>query len=110
MLKSGGVSLSTDEAAMSRSRLLLALTSAWLSLGPQSVANAQPGKEDFVAWNRFAEKGSLTADETRALMKRLARFVYDNHLRQDADAPQRGMVYEYFDVARKGQFDQWVQG
>jgi hypothetical protein len=36
--------------------------------------------------------------------------VFDNHLCQDAKSPMRGMVYEYLDVARKGQYDQWVQG
>ena len=51
-----------------------------------------------------------TADETRAFMKALAEYVAANHLKRDEKSAQRGMVYEYFDVARKGQPDQWVQG
>jgi len=52
----------------------------------------------------------MTAAETRAFMKRLARYVEVNHLKTEAGSDQRGMVYEYFQVARKGQFDQWIQG
>lgn len=63
------------------------------------------------AWTTAAvEKRPMTADETRAFMKTLAKFVFDNHLKQSADSPQRGMIYEYFHVARKGEFDQFVQG
>lgn len=53
---------------------------------------------------------ALTAEEARQLMRRLAQYVYDHHLKQDPRSEQRGMVYEYFDVSRKGAFDQWVQG
>lgn len=52
----------------------------------------------------------MTADETRAFMKRLAQFVFDNHMKRDAKSAQRGMIYEYFWVERKGQPDQFVQG
>ena len=52
----------------------------------------------------------LSADETREFMKRLATFVETNHLKKDPRSEQKGMVYEYFDVKRKGQPDQWVQG
>ncbi|MBI3854505.1 MAG: hypothetical protein HY293_02310 [Planctomycetes bacterium] len=52
----------------------------------------------------------LNADETRDFMKRLATFVEENHLKKDPKSEQKGMVYEYFDVKRKGQSDQWVQG
>ncbi len=51
-----------------------------------------------------------TPAQTRAFMKELARYVFDNHLRQEVKSEQRGMIYEYFDLQRKGQFDQWVQG
>ena len=75
------------------------------------LAAAAPGAERPPAWTRaHATKPPMTAAETRAFMKRLARFVYDNHLKTDPKSPQRGMVYEYFHVARKGKFDQWVQG
>jgi hypothetical protein len=53
---------------------------------------------------------ALTAAETRAFMKELAQYVFDHHLRRDERSEQRGMIYEYFDVKRKGEFDQWVQG
>jgi hypothetical protein len=52
----------------------------------------------------------LTADETRDFMKRLATYVEQNHLKKDPRSEQQGMIYEYFDVKRKGQPDQWVQG
>lgn len=52
----------------------------------------------------------MTADEARQFMRDLARFVFDHHLKQSSRSPQRGMVYEYLDVRRKGQFDQFVEG
>ena len=54
----------------------------------------------------FTPQAPLTADETREFMKRLATFVAENHLKKDEKSEQRGMVYEYFDVKRKGQVDQ----
>lgn len=66
---------------------------------------------DRGAWFSAGQlKKPMTADEARAFMKRLAQFVYDNHLKKDSKSPQRGMTYEYLDVSRKGQPDQWVQG
>lgn len=59
---------------------------------------------------RPADPAPPTADETRAFMKKLAGYVADNHMKRDEKSPQRGMVYEYFDVAKRGQPDQWVQG
>lgn len=69
------------------------------------AADAQPPWHD--AWR---EKGPMSAEETRALIERLARFVFDNHLKTDRQSPQRGMIYEYFNVARKGHYDQFIQG
>jgi hypothetical protein len=67
--------------------------------------------EEAPAWVTAADKQNpMTADETRAFMKRLAKFVEENHLKKNENTPQRGMIYEYFDVRRKGQFDQFVQG
>lgn len=43
-------------------------------------------------------------------MRELAEIVFKHHLKRNADSPQRGMVYEYFDVKRAGEFDQFVQG
>jgi hypothetical protein len=57
-----------------------------------------------------APQSPLTGEETRDFMKRLAAYVRDNHLKKDPASEQRGMVYEYFDVNRKGRIDQWVQG
>lgn len=57
-----------------------------------------------------AQTGPLSAEETREFMKRLASYVEENHLKKNPGSEQRGMVYEYFDVKRKGQPDQWVQG
>jgi hypothetical protein len=62
------------------------------------------------AWARAHLKPPMTAAETQAFMKRLAQFVFDNHLKRDAKSPQRGMIYEYFWAERKGQMDQFVQG
>jgi hypothetical protein len=88
---------------------MLALT---LAFYPATLPRltAQPGGDDFAGWNAAAVQGPLSAAETKAFMKDLAKYVFDHHLRQDAKAPMRGMVYEYFDPARKGQADQWVQG
>jgi len=74
----------------------------------RAAEEAEP--EQPPAWTKAALEGPLTADETRQFMHELARFVFDNHLKKDPDSPQRGMVYEYFDTRRKGQFDQFVQG
>ncbi len=68
------------------------------------LAAERPGWE--MAW----KKGPMTAEEAKALMKRLAQFVFDNHLKKNPNSPQRGMVYEYMDTTRKGEFDQFVQG
>src|SRR5262245_17736469 len=58
----------------------------------------------------FTPQSPLTAEETRDFMKRLTAYVRENHLKKDEASEQRGMVYEYFDVNRKGGIDQWVQG
>ena len=61
-------------------------------------------------WAGAAGKPAMTAVETRAFMAQLLDYVKENHLKRDPHSEQRGMVYEYFDVLRAGQFDQWVQG
>ena len=70
--------------------------------------DAQPDRDP--AWARAHLKPPMTADETRAFMKRLAQFVFDNHMKRDAKSAQRGMIYEYFHVERKGRVDQFIQG
>jgi hypothetical protein len=72
-----------------------------------SIARAQQPAEP--AWTRAHRAPPLTAEETRAFIRELAQFVFDHHMKKD-ESSQRGMVYEYFDVERKGQFDQFVQG
>jgi hypothetical protein len=63
------------------------------------------------AWaNAAAKKKPMTADETRTFMKRLAAFVFEHHMKRDEGSPQRGMVYEYLDMARTGRPDRFVQG
>jgi len=82
---------------------------AWLMAAPPAAA--QKPKIDYqAAWTRAHLGKPMTAAETRGFMKRLLAFIEANHLKKDPNSAQRGMVYEYFDVRRKGRFDQWVQG
>jgi hypothetical protein len=74
----------------------------------ESSASAAEAPPKWAVAHKTAKP--MTADETRAFMKRLARYVAENHLKKDDKSPQRGMIYEYFEPARKGQHDQWVQG
>lgn len=46
------------------------------------------------AWRAAYRQGPMSAEETRAFMKALAKYVFDNQLRMDT-APMRGMVYEW---------------
>jgi hypothetical protein len=57
-----------------------------------------------------AARPPMTEQEARAFIRALAEYVRENHLKTDPKSAQKGMVYEYFDTTRKGQFDQWVQG
>jgi len=76
--------------------------------GPGSVPAAPTASGP--AWTRaWSGKPPMTADETRAFMKRLATYVLDHHLKR-GDSPQRGMIYEYFHVAKSGAPQQWIQG
>jgi hypothetical protein len=76
-----------------------------------AIAFAQtPTLPDETTWNTAHEKPPLTIAETKVLMKRLASFVVENHMKRREDSPQRGMVYEYLDMRRRGEFDQFVQG
>src|SRR5262245_58126942 len=82
-----------------------------LTLVVEVPCRGQKSEEKPPAWaTAHVEKKPMTAAETRTFLKQLAQFVYDNHLKKDEKSAQRGMVYEYFDVTRKGQFDQFVQG
>ena len=75
-----------------------------------STAVCRAGEAEDPAWAKAHLEGPLSADETRQFMHELAKYVFDNHLKQKADSPQRGIVYEYFDVRRKGQVDQFPEG
>jgi len=62
------------------------------------------------AWAEAHTRGPLSADETRDLMRRLLDFVVEHHLKRDPNSPQKGMVYEYCNMTRLGEHDQFVQG
>jgi hypothetical protein len=62
------------------------------------------------AWARAHLQPPPSAAETRAFMRRLAAFVADHHLKQDPASEQRGLIYEYLDMERRGQSDQFVEG
>jgi hypothetical protein len=51
----------------------------------------------------------LSADETRAFMRRLADYVFEHHLKKSETSEQRGMIYEYVDTTKRG-LGRWVQG
>lgn len=74
------------------------------------LLGAAPTPQPEPAWATAWKKGPMNAEESKALMKRLAQFVFDSHLKKSPNSPQRGMIYEYMDTTRKGQFDQFVQG
>jgi hypothetical protein len=77
-------------------------------LSTSCLAAADADRGDWA--QRAAKKPFMTAEETRVFMRRLAQYVFDNHLKRDAASPQRGMIYEYFRPARKDQLGQWIQG
>jgi hypothetical protein len=62
------------------------------------------------AWSEAYKAGPMKADETKAFMKQLAQYVFEHHMKKAEASAQRGMIYEYFDVPRAGQFDQFIQG
>lgn len=66
---------------------------------------------DRGAWAAAAaKKPPMTAEETRAFMRKLTQFVLDHHLKRDDASPQRGLIYEYFRPALAGKTGQWMQG
>ena len=88
-------------------RLVRTVRTAALTALVTCLFTVSPAAEP--AWEKAHLQPPMTAAETRQFMRELAQFVFDNHLKKKADSPQRGMVYEYLDVRRKGQFDQFVQ-
>ncbi|MCX5684621.1 MAG: hypothetical protein NT049_13165 [Planctomycetota bacterium] len=87
---------------------LFGLMTALLAAAP--CPGQTPDKNAPPAWAAAAQKGPMTADETRDFMKRLAQYVFDKHLKKDEKSQQRGMVYEYVNTKRLGEFDQAIQG
>lgn len=87
-------------------RLLCAATVLMLPAAASAAAPAGPGP----AWTRAHAKPPMTAEQTRAFMKRLAQFVFDHHMKKAEGSPQRGMIYEYLDWPQRGKADQFVQG
>jgi len=85
---------------MRRLLILLALPLAALAQDP----DRDP------AWIDAHQKPAMTREEAAAFMKTLATFVHDHHLKRTENSPQKGLIYEYFHVARKGQPDQFIQG
>jgi hypothetical protein len=89
----------------------LVLASLCLLAIQRPIAAAEPmALPPDSAWNTAWQKPAMSADEARAFMKRLAQFVFDSHMKRREDSAQKGMIYEYFDVRRRGEFDQFVQG
>jgi len=79
-----------------------------LLLVPTSLSSADPDRNP--AWSEAHKQPPMTAAETRDFIKRLAEFAVENHMKKAEASPQRGMIYEYFHVARRGQHDQFIQG
>ena len=105
--REGTVARTKEGGSLMRSRWWSSLLIVIAALG----GGARGGLPDRdPAWTDAHQKPPMTADETRAFIKRLATFVFDNHLKKTEGSPQRGMTYEYFHVARKGRHDQFIQG
>src|SRR5690242_13433188 len=66
--------------------------------------------EEARDWMAAIKREPPTGGESRDLMRKWTEYVVAHHVKRDEKSPQRGMVYEYFDVKKKGQFDQFVQG
>src|SRR5688500_13159400 len=99
------MSIHWRESKMQRFLLFL------LAVAIIAVPVAASADDAIPPWVKAAQaKGPMTADEARAFIKRLAKYVEENHLKHNADSPQRGMIYEYFDTTRKGEIAQFVQG
>ena len=63
------------------------------------------------AWTHAADKrGAMSADETRAFMKRLAQHAVEHHMKKAEGSPQRGMMYEYLRWSQRGKPGQFIQG
>lgn len=84
-------------------QILVVIPAATFAVEPPSLT-------PLPAWSKAQDAGPMSADEARAFARRMTEFVFENHLKKNESSPQRGMIYEYLDFGRKGQFDQFVQG
>jgi hypothetical protein len=89
--------------------LLPALAAACLLLAAVPAPTQKPLPWEAAVADA-ASRPAMTVNEAKAFSRALADYVFAHHLKPDPAAPQVGMVYEYFDPSRKGQFDQFVQG
>jgi hypothetical protein len=80
-----------------------------LSITAQSADAATDADRD-PAWAEAYKAGPMDASQTKAFMKQLAQYVFDHHMKKTSDSPQRGIVYEYFHVAKAGKPDQFIEG
>jgi hypothetical protein len=83
--------------------LLIALVAPVRAADPP----AQPWEKSVA---EAAAKKPMTVAEAEEFVRKLHDYVREHHLKADPKAPQKGMVYEYFDTTRAGKHDQWVQG
>lgn len=84
------------------------LTVALSSLLATSALAADADRDP--AWTEADQAAPMNAAETKAFIKSLAQYVFNHHLKKTEGSAQRGMTYEYYHVARAGQFDQFIQG
>jgi hypothetical protein len=56
-----------------------------------------------------AERGPMSADETRVFMRKLTDHAVAHHMKRD-DSPQRGMMYEYVWWQQRGSPNKFIQG
>jgi hypothetical protein len=88
-------------------RVLIAALAAMCLAG---AAGAAAPPEAPPPWAGADLSKPMTADEAKDFMQRLARYVFEHHMKKTPGSKQRGMVYEYLDTTRIGQFDQYIEG
>jgi len=87
--------------------LVVALAVTCLAGGVLAAAPPEPPPPP---WAGADLAKPMTAGEARDFMKRLARYIFDHHMKKSEASKQRGMVYEYLDTTRIGQYDQFIEG
>ena len=80
-----------------------------LVLGLALMIMVRAARADEPAWTKAADtKKPMTAAEAKAFIRRLTQYVLDHHLRRDESSAQRGLIYEYFWVEKRGTPQQWI--